>query len=131
MSTVLKGYSLSQYVEEEIRTGVKHEYYRGEVFAMVGGTPRHALIATNFLRESSMALKERLVYLTTVTCESRSKNLTIYLSRCIDRLWRIAVGCRCTYCCFQSNRAAGSLIGLDGKVMIVARSRLIIDVFLR
>ncbi len=59
MSTVLKGYSLSQYVEEEIRTGVKHEYYRGEVFAMVGGTPRHALIATNFLRESSMALKER------------------------------------------------------------------------
>ena len=36
---------------------IEHEYYRGEIFAMVGGTPLHSLIATNFLRESSEALK--------------------------------------------------------------------------
>lgn len=59
MSAVLKGLTLSQYLEYESRTGEKHEYYRGEVFAMVGGTPRHALIAANFLRESSGALKGR------------------------------------------------------------------------
>ena len=36
---------------------IEHEYYLGEIFAMVGGTPLHPLIATNFLRESSEALK--------------------------------------------------------------------------
>ncbi len=59
MSTALKGLTLSQYLDEETRTGIRHEYYRGEIFAMVGGTPRHALIATNFLRESSQTLKDR------------------------------------------------------------------------
>ena len=57
MSAAIKGLTLSEYVAQELRTGIKHEYYRGETFAMVGGTPRHALIATNFLRESSLALK--------------------------------------------------------------------------
>jgi Uma2 family endonuclease len=59
MSAVLKGCTLTQYLEHELRTGEKHEYYRGEIFAMVGGTPRHSLIATNFLRESSESLKDR------------------------------------------------------------------------
>lgn len=57
MSTALIGVTLSEYLHQETRTGTKHEYYRGEIFAMVGETPRHALIATNFLRESSEALK--------------------------------------------------------------------------
>lgn len=59
MSTAFRGKTLQEYLEQENRTGVKHEYYRGETFAMVGGTPRHALIATNVLRESSEALKGR------------------------------------------------------------------------
>jgi Uma2 family endonuclease len=64
MSAVLKGLSFSQYLDYESTTGEKHEYYRGEVFAMVGGTPRHALIATNFLREASERLKDsrRIAY---------------------------------------------------------------------
>jgi len=59
MSAVLKGFTLGQYLEHELKTGEKHEYYRGEIFAMVGGTPRHSLIATNFLRESSESLKDK------------------------------------------------------------------------
>lgn len=59
MSTAFRGKTLQEYLEEETLTGIKHEYFRGETFAMVGGTPRHALIATNFLRESSEALKGR------------------------------------------------------------------------
>jgi len=55
MSPALKGQTLSQYLEQERQTGEKNEYYRGELFAMVGGTPQHALIATNFLREASQA----------------------------------------------------------------------------
>lgn len=59
MSTALKGQTLSQYLDQERKTGEKHEYYRGELFAMVGGTPQHALIATNFLREASQAPKDQ------------------------------------------------------------------------
>jgi Uma2 family endonuclease len=58
MSPPLQDPTLSQYLEQERQTGEKHEYYRGELFAMVGGTPQHALIATNFLREASQALKD-------------------------------------------------------------------------
>lgn len=56
MSAVLKGLTHSQYQEHESRTGQKHEYYRGEVFAMVGGTPTHSLIATNFTGEARQRL---------------------------------------------------------------------------
>jgi Uma2 family endonuclease len=49
--------SLTQYIDTETRTGERHEYYRGELFAMVGGTPQHALIIANFLREASQLLK--------------------------------------------------------------------------
>ena len=57
MPAVLKGLTLADYLEFESRVGEKHEYYRGELFAMVGGMPRHSLISTNFLRESSESLK--------------------------------------------------------------------------
>ena len=59
MSAVLKGLSLAQYLEHELRTGEKHEYYRGEIFAMVGGTPRHSLIATNFSGEARQRLVDK------------------------------------------------------------------------
>lgn len=58
MSPPLQDPTLSQYLEQERQTGEKHKYYRGELLAMVGGTPQHALIATNFLREASQALED-------------------------------------------------------------------------
>ena len=38
-----------EYLAWEARQDEKHEYYRGEVFAMAGGTEPHATIITNTL----------------------------------------------------------------------------------
>ena len=47
---------LDQLRQVEIETGLKHEYVRGEVFAMAGGTFEHSALSTNLLA----ALKNRL-----------------------------------------------------------------------
>lgn len=39
--------SLKEYVEWEERSGAKHEYYQGQIFAMAGASPRHNRIAGN------------------------------------------------------------------------------------
>jgi|LakMenE18May11ns_1017448.scaffolds.fasta_scaffold9945082_2 Uma2 family endonuclease len=59
MSTVLKGITLSEYEERERTSEVKSEYYRGEIFAMAGGSANHSLISTNVASELRQALKER------------------------------------------------------------------------
>ena len=41
------GYTLEQYLELERSTRVKHEYFRGEVFAMGGASFAHTVIAGN------------------------------------------------------------------------------------
>jgi Uma2 family endonuclease len=41
--------SLREYVAWEERSGGRHEFYRGEVFAMAGASPRHNRIARNIL----------------------------------------------------------------------------------
>jgi Uma2 family endonuclease len=41
------GYTLEQYLELESSTRVKHEYFRGEVFAMGGASFAHTVIAGN------------------------------------------------------------------------------------
>ncbi len=40
-------FSLEDYFALEARGEGKHEYYRGEIFAMTGGTARHSQIAVN------------------------------------------------------------------------------------
>jgi Uma2 family endonuclease len=40
-----------QYEEIEERSEIRHEYYRGEMFAMAGTTENHTLIAGNIARE--------------------------------------------------------------------------------
>ena len=40
-----------QYLEIEERSEVRHEYYRGEMFAMAGTTEEHCLIAGNIFGE--------------------------------------------------------------------------------
>ncbi|MEQ1829353.1 MAG: Uma2 family endonuclease [Pirellula sp.] len=57
MSAVVQGITLAQYHAREMASQQKHEYFRGEVFAMVGGSPRHSLIATNFCGEARQQLK--------------------------------------------------------------------------
>ena len=39
--------SLKEYLEWEERSGTRHEFYQGEIFAMAGASPRHNRIAGN------------------------------------------------------------------------------------
>jgi Uma2 family endonuclease len=47
---VLKRLSVPEYLELEERSEVRHEYIEGYVYAMVGGTRRHNLIALSIYR---------------------------------------------------------------------------------
>src|SRR5438128_1779113 len=35
-------FSYQEYLAREQETGIKHEFLRGQIFAMAGGTPEHA-----------------------------------------------------------------------------------------
>ena len=41
--------SYAEYLELERTSEMKHEYLRGDVFAMAGGTPEHARLAANII----------------------------------------------------------------------------------
>ncbi len=51
--------SPEEYLAMERRTEEKHEYFNGEVFAMVGASPNHVLIVTNVVAELHAQLKKR------------------------------------------------------------------------
>jgi Uma2 family endonuclease len=48
-----------EYLDLERASEVKHEYLRGEVFAMAGGTPEHSRLAANVIGELRSALRDR------------------------------------------------------------------------
>lgn len=52
-------YTVEEYLSFELGSNVKHEYYAGEIFAMVGASRWHVLIVTNTVGELRTALKER------------------------------------------------------------------------
>lgn len=62
-----------EYLEHERKAEYKSEYLRGEVFAMAGASPRHALIVTNLVRELSQALRSR-------SCNVYSSDLRVRVS---------------------------------------------------
>lgn len=51
--------SYAEYLAFERASELKHEYLRGEVFAMAGGTPEHSRLAANVIRELGTALRGR------------------------------------------------------------------------
>ena len=57
MSAVLRPITLAEYNDRDRASLIKSEYYRGEMFAMAGGSPEHSLVATNFTREAGIQLK--------------------------------------------------------------------------
>ena len=57
MSAVLKSMTPGEYLARERRAEFKSEFFRGEVFAMAGGSANHSLIAANFIREAGNGLK--------------------------------------------------------------------------
>jgi Uma2 family endonuclease len=59
MSTVPKSLLTPQeYLEREHLAETPSEFYRGETFAMSGGTWEHSLIKDNLAREAGQRLKE-------------------------------------------------------------------------
>ncbi len=56
-SALKKAYSVQEYFELEEKSLEKHEYSSGEIFAMAGGKPNHALIANNIAAELRASLK--------------------------------------------------------------------------
>src|ERR1041385_5553388 len=52
-----KKLTVDEYLEFERTSTEKHEYFRGEVFAMSGASPRHNIIFTNLIGELYTALK--------------------------------------------------------------------------
>lgn len=59
MSIALKRISTLEYLSRERQAAFKSEFFQGEMFAMVGGSAHHSLIAANFVGEARQALKDR------------------------------------------------------------------------
>lgn len=60
MSTVaVPRYTAAEYLAFERDSDTKHEFYRGELFAMSGGTGPHSGIASNIIRALGNALSDR------------------------------------------------------------------------
>jgi len=55
----LKQISIAEYLSREEDSEVKHEYYRGEVFAMAGGTIAHNQVVSNTIGELHNFLKAK------------------------------------------------------------------------
>jgi Uma2 family endonuclease len=52
-------YSIEAYLELERKGPLKHEYYRGEIFALAGSSEAHNLIMTNILTALNVQLRNR------------------------------------------------------------------------
>lgn len=52
-----KYYTMQEYLELEKPAQVKHEYYKGEIFAMSGAGARHNVIAANLIYKLMVSLK--------------------------------------------------------------------------
>lgn len=54
-----KGVSISEYLQWEQKSDVKHEYYQGEIFAMAGASVEHNKIVVNILIALGRQLKNK------------------------------------------------------------------------
>ncbi len=52
-------YTLEEYLEFENYANSRHEFFRGEIYAMAGTTPRHNLISLNVAASSRAQLRGR------------------------------------------------------------------------
>ena len=54
----LHRYTYQEYVWLEAESTVRHEFLGGEIFAMVGGTPEHAAMGAQVIRQLGEQLSE-------------------------------------------------------------------------
>lgn len=64
--------SYPEYLALEGSSETKHEYVNGQVYAMAGGTPEHARLATRIARQLGAALEGR-------PCDTFSSDLRIHI----------------------------------------------------
>ena len=67
-------FTLEEYLRREYDSLEKHEYYRGEMIAMSGGTFRHSMIISNAIRELGNALKGK-------PCRVLDSNMRVRVAR--------------------------------------------------
>ena len=75
----LRRYTLAEYLAFEDASESKHEFHDGEVLAMSGSSPEHALITANAIRVLGNALEDS-------QCGVYSSDLKIYV-RSVDRVF--------------------------------------------
>jgi Uma2 family endonuclease len=63
-------YTYSEYVALERDANVRHEYFDGEIYAMAGGSPRHAAICANVSTSLAVQLRGR-------GCQVHSSDLNV------------------------------------------------------
>lgn len=54
-----KKYTINEYLNLEINSNERHEYIKGEIIKMTGGTPNHNKIALNLASALNFALKKQ------------------------------------------------------------------------
>jgi Uma2 family endonuclease len=72
--------SYAEYVIAEKASEVRHEFVKGAVYAMAGGTPEHGALAASIIREIGAALRgiPCRVYSSDVRIRSRETDLATY-----------------------------------------------------
>ena len=65
-------YTIPEYLEMEAAATEKHEYYKGEIFAMSGVKRTHDVIVTNLSREVGNKLKDK-------PCQTFSSDMRIHI----------------------------------------------------
>ncbi len=63
----------AEYLALELASNERHAFHEGEVYAMAGGTPAHALLGTNATRALGLALADK-------PCVATNSDQRIYLS---------------------------------------------------
>src|SRR5689334_3517004 len=81
--TAMSALPLTQLTPEEYlaieRAGeTKHEYYKGQMYAMAGGSHAHALIVANLVGELRQSLKKRHCFVTASDVRLRISEAGLY-----------------------------------------------------
>lgn len=67
-----KSYSIAEYLQLENEALEKHEYYKGEIFAMSGAGARHNIISVNIIVSLGNSLKAK-------TCQPYGSDMRIHI----------------------------------------------------
>ncbi|MDQ6890029.1 MAG: Uma2 family endonuclease [Bacteroidota bacterium] len=67
-----KSYSIEEYLEMENAATEKHEYYKGEIFAMSGAGTRHNIISINIIASLHNSLKGK-------SCQPYGSDMRIHI----------------------------------------------------